>query len=285
MTHALQIDTDSIQRDMKHSVPMDLILIDSKQLDEDWARNTFRYAHCFSKEITTTIINKPEDLQKWIDIATDLQLELRTIGLQKAHAKIIEVFKDYGVYLPSTSNEKQHPVNFDDVITIISDSYWYQTRQLSKQALIHMVSYGIFRKGYNIWAINAANEWLNKRRIRYIESTSTHEKKRRRGKGFVYCNLVLRASNSIADRIQKCMLSCYGEYIGVRQKNRKHDFVKINLNHFEAYIVRPHDMITEIMSAKEKHIRNIRNAIALGMRNEVRKEDVENILNTMNWGK
>ena len=90
---------------------MDLIPIDSKQLDEDWARNTFRYAHCFSDEITTTIINKPEDLQKWIDIATDLQMELRTIGLQKAHAKIIDVFKDYGVYLPSTTNEKQYPVN------------------------------------------------------------------------------------------------------------------------------------------------------------------------------
>ena len=148
-----------------------------------------------------------------------------------------------------------------------------------------MVTYGIFRKGYSIWAINAANEWLNKRRLRYIENTSTHDKQCRRGKGFVYCNLVLRASNSIADRIQKCMLSCYGEYIGVRQKNKKHDFVKINLNHFEAYIVRPHDMIAEIMSPKEKHIRNIRNAIALGMRNGVGKEDVEHILHNMNWGK
>ena len=52
------------------------------------------------------------------------------------------------------------------------------------------------------------------------------------------------------------MLSCYGEYIGVRQKNKNHEFVKINLNHFEAYIVRPHDIISEIMSVKEKHVRN-----------------------------
>ena len=171
---------------MKQSVPVDLIPIDSKQPSEDWARDTFRYAHCFADEITTTIINKTEDLQKWIYLATDLQQKIQTIRLQKANTRIIEVLKDYGVYLPSTGNEKQYLVNFDDVIKNISDSNWYQTRQLSKQALIRMASYGIFRRGYNTWAINAANEWLNKCRLRYIENTSTHDISRRRGKGFVY---------------------------------------------------------------------------------------------------
>ena len=81
------------------------------------------------------------------------------------------------------------------------------------------------------------------------------------------------------------MLSCYGEYIGVRQKNKNHAFKKINLNHFEAYIVRPHDMIAEMMTPKAKSIRDIRNAIALGMSNEVTKDDVTNIINNMNWSK
>ena len=266
----------------KLAVPVDLIPIDSKQLDESWASKTFKYAHCFSNDITTKIVNDADDLQKWINIATNLQLELRAIGLQKAHAKAVEVFKDYGVYLPDTN---EHPVNFDDIITIISNPDWYKSRQLSKQGLIHMVSYGIFRKGYNIWAMNAAKEWLHQKNLHIMNANAQNDSQRRRGKGFVYCNLVLRASNSIADRIQKCMLSCYGEYIGVRQKNKNHTFKKINLNHFEAYIVRPHDMIAEMMTPKLKSIRDIRNAIALGMSNEVTKADVTNIINNMNWSK
>ena len=255
-----------------------MIPVDSKHLDETWARRTFKYAYCFSDEITTTIVNDSDDLQKWINIATNLQLELREIGLQKAHNKAVEVFRDYSVCLPGTNEQ---PVNFDDLITIISNATWYRSRQLSKQGLIHMVSYGIFRKGYNTWAINAANDWLHRKHLQLKDDNT----RSRRGKGFVYCNLVLRASNSIADRIQKCMLSCYGEYIGVRQKNRNHTFERININHFEAYIVRPQDMIAEMMSPKEKSLRDIRNAIGKGMSNGVAKEDVSNLIDNMNWSK
>ena len=269
---------ESMRTKNKIPVPFDLIPVDSKQLDETWATKTFKYAHYFSGDITTKIINDTEDLQTWIGIALDIQLELRAIGLQQAHAKIVDGFRDYGVYLQTSSSHMQHPVEFDDIISIISNVNWYKTRQVSKQALIHMVTYGIFRKGYNTWAIEAANEWLNKRNLKLTQG-------KRRGKGFVYCNLVLRASNFIADRIQKCMLACHGEYIGVRQKNSQHEFTKINLNHFEAYIVKPHDMIAEIMSTEEKHIRIIRNAIGLGMKNGVTKKHVQDILDTINWGK
>ena len=41
---------------------------------------------------------------------------------------------------------------------------------------------------------------------------------RRQGKGFVYSNLVLHTSNLVSVRIQKDMLSYYGEYIAVRKK-------------------------------------------------------------------
>ena len=80
------------------------------------------------------------------------------------------------------------------------------------------------------------------------------------------------------------MLACHGEYTGARQKNSQHEFIKINLNHFEAYIVRPHDMIAEIMSTKEKYVRNIRNALALRMKNGVTEHNVQEVLDTMNWG-
>ena len=50
---------------------------------------------------------------------------------------------------------------------------------------------------------------------------------KRKEKGFIYSNLVLRASNSVSDRIQKCMLSCYGEYIAVRKKMRNTNLLKL----------------------------------------------------------
>ena len=71
-----------------------------------------------------------------------------------------------------------------------------------------MITYGIFRNGYNNWAIKASKEWLFKYKIRIDEKESdiSTTKTTRQKKGFVYTNLVQRASNSIADRVQKNMI-------------------------------------------------------------------------------
>ena len=101
-----------------------------------------------------------DNLQRWIEVTSDIQKQLLTIGVQKSHSIIIDVFHYYGVYVPSGTSELQRPVNFDDVISIISDEQLYESRQLAKQALMHVVSYGIFRRGYNKWAIEAPNDWF-----------------------------------------------------------------------------------------------------------------------------
>lgn len=49
--------------------------------------------------------------------------------------------------------------------------------------------------------------------------------------------------------------------------------------------MRPQDMIAEMMSPKEKSLRDIRNAIGTGMSNGVAKEDVSNLIDNMNWSK
>ena len=66
-------------------VPVNLLPIDNKKIDENWASSTYKYAHCFSSEFQSEIYRDTEDLQKWISVATALQLELRALGLQKAH--------------------------------------------------------------------------------------------------------------------------------------------------------------------------------------------------------
>ena len=61
----------AVANEPKLAVPVDLIPIDSKQLDESWASKTFKYAHCFSNDITTKIINDANaKLQKAVPVAT-----------------------------------------------------------------------------------------------------------------------------------------------------------------------------------------------------------------------
>ena len=266
-------------------VPQDLIPTDSNKLDEAWAKKTFKYAYCFSTSFAGCTYTDTNELQQWIDIATSVQRELRTLGCTKAHEKILQVVHEYDVYMPSNTDDKQRPTCMDDVITIITDRSWYENRQHAKRALIHMLAYGIFRKGYNTWAIDASNEWLNHQEIvlKYENQHDEHGglKSKRQGKGFVYSNLVLRASNSIADRIQKSMLSAHGEYIAVRKKHKRHIYESISIHHFTAYLVKPRDMIAAIMTTKEQHIRDIRNAIALGYQNAVTHDDIMHVLHEL----
>ena len=234
-------------------VPPNLIPTDSRSINHEWAEKTYQYSYLFGRN--STLSNRDEDDQKiqaWIDYGLHLQNELRELGVRKAHEKIITMFRDYLVYMPGST---QLPTNIDDVLVIINDKEWYTTQQDTKQKLIHMITYGIFRKGNNNWAFKASKEWLFKYHIRIDEKelytssrTSTRQKK-----GFVYTNLVQRASNSIADRVQKNMISSHGHYIAVRKKtscenNSKYRYEKKNFNHFEAYIVYPSDTLLKIMS-------------------------------------
>ena len=269
------VNTSNIHTDSSlRQVPIDLIPIDTKGINVSWAEKTYRYAFLFDNSFKSTAYEGPEDLQRWIDIAINLQNELRDIGVSKAHKKIIEIFNDYDVRMQGPN--KQRPVNFDDICTIISDKDWYQVNQESKRNLIHMITYGIFRRGYNNWAISECNTWQQKYNITLSEDDSTsrlNEKGKRRKKGFVYTNLVLRASNSVADRVQKNMTSSHGEFISVRKKNKgMYEYKAMKFNHFDGYIVKPFDSIVNVMTTQQQHLREVSKAITLGIKNGISKE-------------
>ena len=77
------------------------------------------------------------------------------------------------------------------------------------------------------------------------------------------------------------MLSAYGEYIDVRKKDKRHTYKTINIHHFTAYLVKPHDMIAAIMTTKEKQIPDICNIIALGFQNTGTKDDIMHVLHEL----
>lgn len=272
----------------KQSIPYNLIPNDSKSLNTEWAEKTFRYAYLFGKQFKCGTWDDSSNLQAWINMALKLQQDLRELGLQKAHEKAVQIFREYNVSLPGSN---QLPTNMDDIITIINDKVWYTTDQERKQQLIHMVTYGIFRRGYNHWAVKTCQEWLNDLHLK-LDDTDINdmleEKKVRRKKGFVYTNFVQRASNSIADRVQKNMLSNHGEYISVRYKskgerNANHSYTKKHFNIFEAYIVRPTNTLLELMSEQDKLKKCLREKITLALRNSIEYKEIQQILDESVW--
>ena len=266
-------------------VPFNLIPTDAKSLNNDWAEKTFRFAYLFGRQFGSSAWDNENNLQAWIDKALQLQLELRELGVQKAHEKVVMVFREYNIKLP---NSNQLPTNMDDVVAIINDKEWYTTDKDMKQQLIHMITYGIFRRGFNHWAVKACTEWLFQHKLKLDDSdinNLSHQKTSRRKKGFVYSNFVQRASNSIADRIQKNMVSNHGEYISVRQKSKgetkmQHRYEKKRFNMFEAYVVYPLNELDNIMSPEDKWKKTIKNNIAQALRNKVTLQDIQAIVDS-----
>ena len=264
-------------------VPIDLLPVDTKKIDALWAEKTFRYAHLFSSKFNSTAYTNDEDLQLWINTAIDLQNELKDIGVSQAHKKILQILGDYDVRIPSSNNQK--PKNFDDVMMIISDKQWYQTNQESKRSMIHMITYGIFRRGYNNWAIRAGKEWMQSKNVTYapeVSNTENADKNKRKKKGFVYTNLVMRATNSIAHRVQKNMLSNHGEFLSVRKKNKDdYSYEAKKFNHFDGYVVKPVDNMLGVMSIEQQHLKAVRESVTLAVRNGVTSENLRELVDSV----
>ena len=270
----MQLDAEEPQL---RGVPYDLIPTDSRSLNQDWAEKTFRYAYLFGRNFGSSDWGNTENVQAWIDKALQLQVELRDLGVKKAHEKVISTFREYNVCIPGSV---QKPTNMDDILVIINDKDWYTEQQENKQTLIHMVMYGIFRRGYNHWAVKASQDWLFKYKIRIDdkESIDPQAKGSRQKKGFVYRNLVQRASNGIADRIQKNMISNHGQYIAVRNKGITCKFEAKRFHSFDAYVVYPSDTLVNLMRPEDQLKKKIRENINLALKNNITYEDVQKIL-------
>ena len=197
-----QIVTDDSQ--YKASIPYDLIPTESKNLNQEWAEKTFRYAYLFGRDFDDAFIRSVnKNMQAWIDKALQLQAELRQLGVQKAHEAVLSIFREYNILIPGST---QRPTNMDDVLVVINDKNWYAEDQHNKQKFIHHIAYGIFREWQNHWAQKTSQDWLFKYKLRIDDTksvTNVEGKKSGQKKGFVYRNLVQHASNAIADQIQK----------------------------------------------------------------------------------
>ena len=81
---------------------------------------------------------------------------------------------------------------------------------ITKQQIIYMITYGMFRQGHNQWVYNISSNWLKYKNIqlKHMEldgSPIKNEKQRESSKGFFYSNICYRASNIIFYKISTAM--------------------------------------------------------------------------------
>ena len=207
-------------------VPMDLIPVNTNKMNIVWATQTYKYANCFDiNKFPNQYYNHDDELINWISYAKEIQEELREIGKIAAQNEITRLFnEDFSYLMPEMTNV---PKTFDDVMSLIETKDWYYSRLDRNRHAIHKISYGIYHHYNNKWMKDVASEWLRVKKIS-LQNEDINGRKivindkagtvSRSGKGFVYSNLIMRASNSIVDRIQTIMKLSYGEYITVRNK-------------------------------------------------------------------
>lgn len=221
----------------KTLVPINLFPINPSMLTEKWAFQTYHYYSAFH---IGKIADVPslDDAQKWIHTAKDIMEQLKGIGVSKSQEKICDMMKSYFTF--DRGNDQF--CSFYDVIGFLSKPDFYEKNIELYRNMVHMFQYGIFRVGYNSWAIEAAQKWMEERNITFEDKNKGIRPK---GKGFVYKLIVSRASNSICDRLQGITAKNHQEYILVRNKkikkfgNKEYNCMPYVFNHrFPGYVCR-----------------------------------------------
>lgn len=225
----------------KTTVPINLIPVTSSSLTDKWSFQSFPHWKAFHSGMIASIPSS-EEAQKWKEAAKDISEELKTIGVSKAHEKICDMMNSFFIF----DRQKCKFCSLYDVIEFLGRPSFYKNNMDQVRDMVHMFQYGIFRVGYNAWALKAANDWMENRNLTYNEKGTLS---RRKGKGFVYKLIVSRASNSIGDRLQKFTEKVFKEYLLVRDKKVKkfdkecHDCIPHVFNHrFQGYICKKKEL-------------------------------------------
>ena len=199
--------------DESRRVPYDLIPVLPTEAHFNWGVKTYKYYHLFDDNIKKDYFRNDEEVIGWMQYANNLQDELRETGVLKATQHILHLCKNE---FNMTGTDGQDPHSISDVVNIVRDSGWYKDDVNRSRYIVYMMSYGIFRNGYNSWIHEAVSEWIKGFKIAYKpldSNTLIANGHQRQGKGFVYRLLTTRATNSMSNRFQEVTKSAFGEYI------------------------------------------------------------------------
>lgn len=218
---------------INRTVPTDLLPLNEKDVNKNWAEKTYYKSHLFSNtDIPGTQSDHESNLVLWMNTAKGLIKDIKWSGVEAGKRRIIHLaVHKYNLTFPTdnstTSCEPLYPVNLNDVIEIISNPTWYNDRKVEKQAIIHELIYGITRKVHNFWLIKEEKLWMQKHNIKY---ETKNYKRITETRGFVYKLMNSIFSNTTIKMFKRAMFSRLGEFISVRDNAKLTQKVNNDVN-------------------------------------------------------
>lgn len=199
---------------VQNQIPSDLIPTTRNKITLDYASEKLEWACILNpskfQQLRRTS-NPANFVAEWKDYMIKIQTELQELGHNLAMQKVVSVFSDdYEIHIPGTN---QKPTSFDDVLNIIANKEWYNAKKQKSYTIIWMVMYGIFRRSFDTWLMNAANEWKVKNNIQY-----TPVFRERQSTGFVHQNMLQKASTLIQRQIRNKMKHHHSEELCCKKK-------------------------------------------------------------------
>ena len=274
-------------------VPHDLLPVAPTAYNEEWAKQTYQHKVAFSSSRITSATPTKEELHEWIRTAQDIGENLKNRGLARAKERIVHMMNTF--FANVCGNRSYH--NISDVKDWFTSRESFYEDYNQSLDMLHMFQYGIFRCGFNAWALEEARNWMDEKNLCYEVKMRRKGDARRQGKGFVYKLLVSRASNSICARFQELTKRHYNEYIIVREKKKsammENVLVEAHIfNHsYDGYIVRLPDnnnpCLSKTFSTVELQQLNIllKKAYQAGKTFDELREKIGGMLDGSNQGK
>ena len=201
------------------TVPTDLLPMNEKYIDRNWAEKTYYKSHLFPNTVTQVSGTDHEsNLVMWMKNAKDLMKDIKWTDVEAGKRRIIYLaIHKYNLTFPinnsTTTCVPHYPINLNDVIEIVSNPSWYNDKKIEKQAIIHELIYGITRKVHNFWLIKEEKMWMQKHNIKY---ETKNYKRITETRGFVYKLMNSIFSNTTIKMFKRAMISRLGEFISVR---------------------------------------------------------------------
>ena len=109
--------------------------------------------------------------------------------------------------------------SFSDVMSIFSDKTWYNNNVNRNQQIIHMISYGIYQKGYDHWLKLLEAELLKEKKFEILQQTYS-----KRGANFVHASPIALGSNAMKNSTITHSNS-NDEYIQIHEKSSRYNSI------------------------------------------------------------
>ena len=228
------------------TIPMDLFPHRVEHINEEWAKQTFKYFHLFDDNINyTSFDNDSDDILKWLETANKIVNDLKSFGVMMGEQQVVTMAQTrFGLKMIGTANID--PTSVNDVLSIYENKWFYIKNREEVLKQVYSMTYGLGRNGTNGWALAAERHFMKKINVAYGKDMVT-KKAKKRHIGCFYQYIMSRFSKSNTQRFQKLFETNYQEFIMARKKksllNKGYTFEWLNLGDYGAWLVRKKDFV------------------------------------------